>query len=362
MLELKNDNLVFSFGNVHRDANIGINFQRTLRIPDDGKTYPLPPGKGNFPLRHVDDYKNKLPSKWTEHGGVFLPMYQSEALWINMNSAMSQRYPFAIKISTGKISAITGNEWKSGLSHKDYCVTPNQQWVDGYVVSNGSIRQFVASPMGSGVSVESQITGKDEFGGIQIEVFPMKAEEYKKRFNLNWSRILRGVSLDDHSSSMWPLMANGQFTTCSTNSTFMEQNVMANISETMNYNMSMAAGGMMKQQIIEDPYGIDVWDTTNSSRCFVHLTNSMVWRHITGSEPPTVPMTASEYSSRGLPWFDFYQESNAVNPSPRLQNVKSISNLKPEMLPENGGIKITSDKILTLSATPTPNKIREGSW
>ena len=28
---------------------VGISFQRTLRIPDDGNTYPLPAGIGNFP-------------------------------------------------------------------------------------------------------------------------------------------------------------------------------------------------------------------------------------------------------------------------------------------------------------------------
>ena len=33
-----------------------VSFLRTLRIPDDGKTYPLPPGMGRFPIRRVDDY------------------------------------------------------------------------------------------------------------------------------------------------------------------------------------------------------------------------------------------------------------------------------------------------------------------
>lgn len=27
-----------------------VSFHRTLRIPDDGRTYPLPPGLGMFPL------------------------------------------------------------------------------------------------------------------------------------------------------------------------------------------------------------------------------------------------------------------------------------------------------------------------
>jgi hypothetical protein len=30
---------------------LGISFHRTLRVPDDGRTYPLPPGLGRFPVR-----------------------------------------------------------------------------------------------------------------------------------------------------------------------------------------------------------------------------------------------------------------------------------------------------------------------
>ncbi|MEP7292304.1 MAG: hypothetical protein ABI835_11000, partial [Chloroflexota bacterium] len=58
---VKHDQLVFGDG-------FSLNFQRTLRIPDDGKTYPLPPGLGNFPVRKVADYKERVPAEWVEHG------------------------------------------------------------------------------------------------------------------------------------------------------------------------------------------------------------------------------------------------------------------------------------------------------
>ena len=82
-------------------AALEIEFQRTLRIPDDGKTYPLPAGFGRFPLRHVDDYKDRVPASLMERGGVVMPMYQSEALWINFSSD----YPFAVKVAAGKIKS-----------------------------------------------------------------------------------------------------------------------------------------------------------------------------------------------------------------------------------------------------------------
>ena len=61
MITLENDHLVFRFPDVHEDATCSIDLQRTLRIPDDGKHYPLPPGLGSFPLRHLDDFAARLP-------------------------------------------------------------------------------------------------------------------------------------------------------------------------------------------------------------------------------------------------------------------------------------------------------------
>ena len=93
MIELKNDRLHFGFPSIHEDASCSIEFQRTLRIPDDNNAYPLPPGLGRFPVSHIDDYAAQVPDEWVTHGGVFIPMYQSEALWVNFNGS----YPCAVK-------------------------------------------------------------------------------------------------------------------------------------------------------------------------------------------------------------------------------------------------------------------------
>ncbi len=71
MIELIQNQLVFSFPEIHRDAHCTIDFQRTLRLPDDNKEYPLPPGLGLFPLTHVDDLGERLPAAWEAHGGIF---------------------------------------------------------------------------------------------------------------------------------------------------------------------------------------------------------------------------------------------------------------------------------------------------
>src|SRR5678816_4161076 len=116
MIELKSDKLVVSF-------------------PE------LPPGLGSFPLRHIDDYGRRVPAGWLKRGGVLLPMWQSEALWLNFGTRYIRErgtsYPFAIKVATGKISAITGEKWQAGLSRNPqaYMVVPEQPWLDGYCVS-----------------------------------------------------------------------------------------------------------------------------------------------------------------------------------------------------------------------------------
>jgi hypothetical protein len=132
-LSLTNDTL-------HLGDGLTVSFLRTLRIPDDGKTYPLPPGLGRFPIRSVDDYASRVPSEWREHGGVFLPMYQREAMWISF--AGEHWKPRAVKVGLGKVCALTGERWTESLGSEpqNYIVTPPQPWLDGIAVKKGLIR------------------------------------------------------------------------------------------------------------------------------------------------------------------------------------------------------------------------------
>jgi hypothetical protein len=69
---------------------------------------------------------------------VLIPMYQSEALWINF----STDYPFAVKVAAGKINALTGELWRTDLQAdpQNYLVLPEQPWLDGFAVRKGVIR------------------------------------------------------------------------------------------------------------------------------------------------------------------------------------------------------------------------------
>ncbi len=84
------------------------------------------------------------------------------------------------------------------------------------------------------------------------------------------------------------------------------------LESTGSFDMGLAPGGRMRQEIYDDPYDLFDWDTSHTSRCFVHIANSLVWRSVTGDRPPTAPPTAADYSRRGLPWFDYYDDRGAA--------------------------------------------------
>jgi hypothetical protein len=337
MIELNNNSLDFSFPELHPEARLKITFQRTLRIPDDDRDYPLPPGLGPFPLRHVDDFAGEVPKNWIEHGGVMLPMYQSEAMWINFTphylDGHESTYPFAVKVATGKINAVTGDQWSNSLKRdpQDYLVTTEQPWIDGYCVEKGIIRQFVAMPLRAGYTVEEQITGDGKYGGIQIAVYPMKREVFEKRFPEGICDVL---------------IADQSIDRCEAD-------------------MGLAAGGRMRQEIYEDPFELDDWELEIKSRCFIHIANSMVWRSITSENPPTVPLTAKEYTKAGLPWFDYYDENaTPLNGSQNLGDLKSVKEIGKDKgdipLPENESVN--PEVIVKLRKGLKKKQVREGSF
>lgn len=313
MIYLEDDQLEMHCPEVHDHAQCSISFQRTLRIPDDGREYPLPPGLGGFPLRHLDDYAKRLPEGWVRRGGVIMPMFQAEAMWLNFGGYSP--YPFALKIATGKICAITGENWVSHLNTdpQDYLVLPDQPWLDGYCVEKGVIRQFVAMPLGKGYTAEEQLSGAAQHGGLQITAYPMKAEKYEE-------------------------MMAGRYKEMSVDYMAMQS--------PMEEGMGLAPGGRMRQEIYEDENGLDVWDQRHPVRCFVTIANSTQWMAITGERPPITPPTATAYTEAGLPWYDYYNaDHEAVSGSDILKSLKSVAQAGKEkgeaVLPENESISGT---------------------
>lgn len=271
-----------------------VSFHRTLRIPDDGRIYPLPPGLGMFPLFKIEDYLDCVPSAWREQGGAFIPMYQREALWIGFDAAAWK--PNAVKIHVGNINAISGESYDEGLhaGPQDYVVCPDQPWLDGINTGHGSIRQFIAMSLGLGYTVEASITGTERFGGIQIVVFEPKPGKFPEKP---------------------PVMPE----------TDSHRLARPKPSFTIAQPMGLGAGGTMKQKIYPDVYGLDAWDQDNYGCVVIHIVNSAQFFEITGKKPPPTPVDPKTYTEHGLPWFDLYDEARGdIAPSERLTEIKTV--------------------------------------
>jgi hypothetical protein len=302
-------------------------------------------------------------------------MYASEALWIAFARAWhgGQVYPFAVRVAAGKINAVSGDGWSDVMTPGDHLVTPPQPWLDGFAVEKGKIRQFVAAPLGMGLTVEQQLTGKEEHGGIQIEVRPLKASEYAKLvekdriareamqatrgpMHRSGGRFLRSASKGGMSLGGMTYEASGTLgIECS-----VAQN--GGMGEYMMADMGLGAGGLMTQQVYEDTFGIDAWDSARS-RVFLHLANSLAWQAITGLVPPSSPCTVEAYTRSGMPWFDHYVEGAPVaDGGKNLKGVKSAQTMATAkgvpFLPSNTTVDVPPEKVVKLG----DKAVRDGNW
>ncbi len=263
-------------------------FQRTLRIPNDARTYPLPPGFGPYRLFPVEEFRDRLPPAWSEAGGYFLSMYQREAMWMAFSAAAWK--PNAVKVGVGGIDAISGLPFDHTIrdNPQNYIVCPKQLWLDGLNSGEGRVTQFTAMPLGSGYSVEGQLTGKEEIGGIEIGVFEPKPGRFPD--------VPPPRDAETLTYAFAPAME-----------------------------MGLAPGGTIEQKIYPDPYGLDTWDPDNSGQVIIHILNSEEFQAVTGQPPPLTPITAQTYTERGFPWFKIYDEAEGDVPAPdSLARLKSV--------------------------------------
>ncbi len=271
------------------DSGLSISLMRTLRVPVGAKSYPLPPSLGRFPIRRVEEYFDRVPAAWRRQGHAFIPMYQREALWIAFEGPAWR--PCAAKVGVGEVNVISGLGWDDALhaDPQDYLVVPIQPWLDGVNAGDGLVRQFVATPLGSGRSIEASVTGSEVVGGIQLLVFAPR----------------RGRFPDEPPA---PAASEAPF------------------------GMGLGAGGEIAQRIVPDPYGVETWDEDAPASVVVHIVNSEHYRDVTGEEPPPTPIDARMYTQHGLPWFEFYDEDRGDVAAPeRLRDVAPVSDVEADL-------------------------------
>lgn len=159
-------------------ASIEIDFNRTLRLPEGLDLHHHPSGLGIIPVYNTAAIQKKLMESrnqslvdMAKKGGVFFPLYQREAMFITFNAINDI---FALRLFVGGVNTLSGVLWNSQRpqNKQDYILVPPQVRIDGVSVGDDVVKQFIAMPLGSGYSVEKQVTGKETTGGLQIEITP----------------------------------------------------------------------------------------------------------------------------------------------------------------------------------------------
>jgi hypothetical protein len=278
------------------DKNLAVSFKRTLRIPEDGKKHKPPPNFGVFPVYRVENHAQNLPVSWQRQGGAFIPMYQREGLYVRFENAVPWQ-PYAVKVSIGGVNAISGEAHNTRIREEpqDYLVCPPQLWLDGIYTGRGTLRQFVAVPLGAGYSVEGDLSGSETVGGIQITVFAPKPGSFPEA-PPEKKPVIRPTSLRQGAGA-----------------------------ETAK--MGLAAGGNINEKVLPDPHGYETWDQNNFAEVSVHILNSAQFKVTTGLEPPPTMINEETYSEHGFPWFPLYGEvlQGDVSPSDLFAEVKTVA-------------------------------------
>jgi hypothetical protein len=90
--ELKDDMIIVN-------DDLKISFRRTIRVPDNQQVSFLPPDLGAFPLKSVRRYEGRIGAEMSAKGGVFFPMWQSEAMWIDFKASGERDYMVKVCMS-----------------------------------------------------------------------------------------------------------------------------------------------------------------------------------------------------------------------------------------------------------------------
>ncbi len=297
-------------------GSAAVRFVRTLRLPETG-THPLPPGLGEFPVRRVADHADTVPEEWRARGGVMLPVYLREAMWLSFTGT---REPAALQVGVGKVCAVSGKPWSDRLSRtpQNYVVLARQPWLDGINSGKGTVRQFVAVPLGLGATVEGQVTGEEVWGGVQLQAFALKddrlaawREEERRR-----RERTRGLPGGGFGAAMPSAPGAVPAPAMSAAPAGRRRSAAA---------MGLGVGGSMRQEVYQDDRPLSDWADQPAGRVFVHLVTPPEWRRITGEAPPPSPVDRAAYTQAGLPWYDYYDEdAEDLAPTDTLRTVKPV--------------------------------------
>lgn len=315
---------------------VSISFIRILRISEDGLS-ALPPGFAPFPLRPVDVDDARLPDHIRQRGGVMLPIYDHEAMWLSVSASS----PAVLQVGSGGTCAVNGGELTEELSRdpQNYVVIPKQPWLDAFKTADGEVRQFVAVALGSGLTVENQLTGSESVGGLQLQVRRLTPEALKLHLDI---RPL--FEADCCSVASFDFMVDVPLKCESTSEP-----------------MGLGAGGRIDQEIFRDDFAATDWESVPLGKVWVHLVSAGDWQQFTGEPVLESPISVDDYVQAGLPWFDYVNTTGVdVGATPEMLGIKSIGELSGTY--DHAPIVSPDDPLVQVIGIRQDGLVSTGSW
>ena len=91
--------------------------------------------------------------------------------------------------------------------------------------------------------------------------------------------------------------------------------------------LGLGIGGKIRQQIEKDEEDPRIWDVANSQLLNIQIINAFDFFALTGIAPPPTPINEYTYAEHGLPFYEHYRDTPALDIGDAFKNVQSVGQI-----------------------------------